>query len=325
MNMTGAISLLSEQGLNLLSSNESVVDERLLISFRKQMNNTTCGIASICVVMTALSLGCDDYIPDFTEEAFMRGNRTHQNTFPFLLERANNDTKSQTNCTTNLRKLKSALTEFLTTSNMTNHTSFLDAFNRNENRKDDDKDNITNGLITTTYHLPSRNNEIKERLTNQNIGFSQGSPVWLDEIDILNSEHAQESLNTTDISRYGMALGEVSLLLRAYNLKVQLIFASNTTLNDFRQNAINLLSNHTSGGCIIVNYNGKYLDPRLRFSGHHSPLGGYNHQLDRFLILDVFPKNPEIWVNATKLFNAMNTVDKASGKSRGYLVVSTKT
>ena len=268
--MRGTISLLSERGLNLLSSNESVVDERLLISFRKQMHNTTCGIASICVVMTALSLGCDDYIPDFTEDSFIRGYMTHQKTFPFPLEKRNNVTTSQTNCTINLGRLKNALSEFLMSSNKTNHVSFLDAFNRNENGTADDKDNTTNGLLTTTLrfqdHLSSNETRvIKERLINPNIGVSQSSVVWFDEMDILNSEQAQDSLNTTDISRYGMALGEVSLLLRAYNLKVQLIFASNTTLNDFRQNAINLLSNHTSGGCIIVNYNGKVITQLIKF------------------------------------------------------------
>ena len=57
-------------------------------------------------------------------------------------------------------------------------------------------------------------------------------------------------------------------------------------------------------------------------TGHISPIAAYNAQADRFLVLDVAAyKYPPVWVTTQDLWNAMNTIDPASGRSRGFVVV----
>ena len=53
------------------------------------------------------------------------------------------------------------------------------------------------------------------------------------------------------------------------------------------------------------------------------PLGAYDAETDRFLVLDVSRyKYPPVWVEAAALFDAMNTPDSDNAdKTRGYLMV----
>lgn len=52
--------------------------------------------------------------------------------------------------------------------------------------------------------------------------------------------------------------------------------------------------------------------------GHMSPVGAYDNRTDRLLILDVSRyKYPPMWVPMPAIFDAMNTTDSDSGKSRG--------
>lgn len=56
--------------------------------------------------------------------------------------------------------------------------------------------------------------------------------------------------------------------------------------------------------------------------GHMSPLGAYDAQSDRFLLLDVSRyKYPPVWVTSKSLWAAMRTQDKASGQMRGFVVI----
>ena len=53
-----------------------------------------------------------------------------------------------------------------------------------------------------------------------------------------------------------------------------------------------------------------------------SPLGAYDADSDRFLVLDVASyKWPAVWVEATTLFTAMDTVDPDGGATRGFVVI----
>jgi len=57
-------------------------------------------------------------------------------------------------------------------------------------------------------------------------------------------------------------------------------------------------------------------------TGHFSPIGGYHAGRDMALILDVARfKYPPHWVPLTLLWEAMDTIDKASGLRRGYALV----
>ena len=53
-------------------------------------------------------------------------------------------------------------------------------------------------------------------------------------------------------------------------------------------------------------------------SGHFSPIGGYHAGRDMVLILDVARfKYPPHWVPLTLLWDAMSTIDNATGQQRG--------
>jgi hypothetical protein len=72
----------------------------------------------------------------------------------------------------------------------------------------------------------------------------------------------------------------------------------------------------------LVNYLRKAIGQEA--GGHISPLGAYDEDTDRFLILDVTRyKYPPVWVEAAALFGAMNTIDSDNNdKTRGYVSVS---
>jgi hypothetical protein len=72
---------------------------------------------------------------------------------------------------------------------------------------------------------------------------------------------------------------------------------------------------------VIVNYLRKEIGEEK--GGHISPLAAYNQKTDRFLILDVSRyKYPPVWVKTTDLWRAIATVDPASNKTRGFVLVS---
>ncbi len=72
---------------------------------------------------------------------------------------------------------------------------------------------------------------------------------------------------------------------------------------------------------MIANYLRKTIGQER--GGHISPLGAYDVETDRFLVLDVACyKYPPVWVRAEKLFAAMNTTDSDNqNRTRGYVLV----
>jgi glutathione gamma-glutamylcysteinyltransferase len=59
--------------------------------------------------------------------------------------------------------------------------------------------------------------------------------------------------------------------------------------------------------------------------GHFSPIGGYHKERDLVLLLDVARfKYPPHWVPLSVCYDAMRTVDKATGQARGWVVLSVK-
>lgn len=116
----------------------------------------------------------------------------------------------------------------------------------------------------------------------------------------------------------GMTLEQLRDLLRAHGVAATASFASDTTLEKFRELAKENLK--TRGDYILINYQRGKLGQRE--SGHISPLAAYDETSDRFLILDVAAfKYPPVWVPAATLWEAMQAVDSTSGRSRGFVVV----
>lgn len=72
---------------------------------------------------------------------------------------------------------------------------------------------------------------------------------------------------------------------------------------------------------VVVSYTRKGLSQSG--GGHFSPIAGYNADTDMCLLLDVARfKYPPHWIKLPLLFSAMKPCDSATGKSRGFYVVS---
>ena len=119
---------------------------------------------------------------------------------------------------------------------------------------------------------------------------------------------------------YGMTLNEFGGIFAAHDLNVTVVHASDSDLDRFRKTAIDQLADNDH--FILVNYLRKAIGQEA--GGHISPLGAYDEETDRFLILDVSRyKYPPVWVKADALFDAMNTIDSDNeSKTRGYVSVS---
>lgn len=135
-------------------------------------------------------------------------------------------------------------------------------------------------------------------------------------------EATEEIVPRARIRKQGMSLNQLAALLATKSVDVSVHHAGSSTLDEFRDQAQDHLAR--PGRYVIVNY--------LRNSigqeggGHHSPLGAYHRETDRFLILDVARyKYPPVWVKADDLFGAMTAQDAdAREKTRGYLLVTGK-
>lgn len=121
------------------------------------------------------------------------------------------------------------------------------------------------------------------------------------------------------IARRGMLLAEIAHVLEAYGAQVDLHQAASSSVESFREMALRYLS--APAAHVIVNYSRAALGQEG--TGHASPLGAYDAETDRFLILDVSRyKSPAIWVAADHLFAAM-AAPKSPGSSqaRGFLLI----
>ena len=121
------------------------------------------------------------------------------------------------------------------------------------------------------------------------------------------------------IEKIGMTLDQLGGIFSAYGLKVQVVHAADTELEEFRRRAAEELA--SPGGFVVVNYLRAAIGQEK--GGHISPLAAYDADADRFLILDVSRyKYPPVWVTAADLFAAMNTTDSDNeNRTRGFVVV----
>ena len=121
------------------------------------------------------------------------------------------------------------------------------------------------------------------------------------------------------IAQQGMTLDQLGGLLSTYPVETHVYHGRDSSLDQFRKLAVENLKQ--PGNFILVNYLRSSLGQQT--SGHISPLAAYDQASDQFLILDVARfKYPPVWVKAELLWRAMNTIDHASGKTRGFVLVS---
>ena len=142
----------------------------------------------------------------------------------------------------------------------------------------------------------------------------------LTEAAMFNQWQTLTVTNQERVADNGLTLDEVVNILKAHGATVDKYYGDTITAGEFSDIAKSALSHTNSAVGIIINYHMKTLG-QGGFVGHHSPLGAYHTGSGRFLILDTWPETEECWATPDDLLKAMNTVDGASQKPRGFCVI----
>ena len=109
------------------------------------------------------------------------------------------------------------------------------------------------------------------------------------------------------VRHQGIELDQLAAMLGTFDVKIDTYHADRLgSLEEFRRVASDALSDPDKR--VIVNYYRPGLGQKG--GGHHSPLGAYDAETDRFLILDVARyRLPPVWATAADLWNALDTTD----------------
>ena len=136
--------------------------------------------------------------------------------------------------------------------------------------------------------------------------------------NVFENEKTHDVIKPEVIMKQGMTLEELAGLLNSYPVNAQAFHGKEVNLAQFRQLIVQNLQE--TENFVIVNYLRTSLGQKG--GGHISPIAAYHEQSDRFLILDVarYRYSP-VWVKAETLWNAINTVDSTSGKTRGFIMI----
>lgn len=117
----------------------------------------------------------------------------------------------------------------------------------------------------------------------------------------------------------GMTLEELTAYLEAHGGAAEMHYADAVAIDEFREIVRENLQD--PGNFLLVNYQREVLGQRR--VGHISPIGAYDADTDRVLILDTASYNyPPTWVPLTRLHAAMAAVDPSSGKARGFVEIA---
>ena len=137
--------------------------------------------------------------------------------------------------------------------------------------------------------------------------------------DNVLDDETDKAVPRETIARQGMTLDQLGAFIAAHGVATDVRHAGEAGVEAFRAEARAALS--TRDHYVVINYLRKALGQEI--GGHISPLGAYDEKTDRFLVMDVARyKYPPVWVKASDLFDAMNTTDMVSGKTRGYVLVA---
>ncbi len=120
-----------------------------------------------------------------------------------------------------------------------------------------------------------------------------------------------------EIRRRGLDLDELACLARCNAAEVELHRAEHDGVEAWRA----ALAIAAAGSAVVIaSYDRSALGQTG--AGHFSPVGGYHAGHDLALVLDVARfKYPPHWIGAEPLWRAMQPVDPATGRSRGWLVI----
>jgi hypothetical protein len=150
----------------------------------------------------------------------------------------------------------------------------------------------------------------------------QGVWRWFDESML-------DCCQPLDVTRLkGLTLATLACLAHCNAAHVTLHYGPSVSEEEFRRDikTVTGVGPEDSTGVspeftvMIVSYTRKGL--RQSGSGHFSPIGGYEEESDRVLIMDVARfKYPPHWVPLKDLYQSMQDIDPESGKPRGYILL----
>ena len=136
--------------------------------------------------------------------------------------------------------------------------------------------------------------------------------------NLFDNPQTQQVMSAEAVARGGMTLEQLGELLETYPIEATVYHADGVTLDEFRSLVVKNLQE--PGNFVLVNYLRSAIGQQG--GGHISPIAAYHQKSDRFLLLDVSRyKYPPVWVKVGELWKAMATVDPASGKDRGFVLV----
>jgi hypothetical protein len=121
------------------------------------------------------------------------------------------------------------------------------------------------------------------------------------------------------VEHEGLLLPELAAFFRNLGTRAEFAHADTFTLEQLRDAVRSTLA--APARRFVANYSRKPIGQIG--DGHISPVAAYDAKTDRVLVLDVARyKYPPVWLTLADLYAGMQAVDPASGKARGYVVVS---
>ncbi|KAH7298003.1 hypothetical protein KP509_25G022900 [Ceratopteris richardii] len=120
------------------------------------------------------------------------------------------------------------------------------------------------------------------------------------------------------VKKNGITFSKVACLAQCAGASVQAFRASESSLDMFRSFVEMCVASDDHH--LIVSYDRRIF--KQTGTGHFSPVGGYHRERDLALILDVARfKYPPHWIPLPLLWEAMNSIDEVTGKSRGFMMI----
>ncbi|XAR61073.1 Glutathione gamma-glutamylcysteinyltransferase [Bertholletia excelsa] len=121
------------------------------------------------------------------------------------------------------------------------------------------------------------------------------------------------------VKEKGIPFGKLACLAHCNGAKVDAFRTNESTIDDFRRSFVSCTASQDSH--MIISYHRAKL--KQTGNGHFSPFGGYHAGRDMVLILDVARfKYPPHWVPLSPLWEAMDSIDDATGHYKGFMIVS---
>lgn len=137
--------------------------------------------------------------------------------------------------------------------------------------------------------------------------------------DNLFNDQTEAVIPRQTVEQQGLTLAQLAGILQTYSVRAEVHYGSDVSLDEFRQQIATNLAQPNN--FVLINYLRRTIGQER--GGHISPVAAYDADTDQFLVLDVSRyKYPPVWVKAEALWQATNTVDSVSNKTRGFLLIT---